>query len=239
MKFCKNCGGNLSEEIRFCPKCGADNIDPAVLAAQEEALRNRPSFWTVNKKGIIAAIVVLIILLGATGGGYYYHQQQIIAQQQAEEKAAQEAAQKAEEAKVAAEKAAQEKKIEEENMKVKEGINAALEALAKNESELQNLENNINAGTYNSSYYNSITDQVFDPIKELKDNIDEIMPNNDTATKNEVLALVNMQQQRANMLFNGIFSNSKDRGKASYDAAHQLTEKYSQKLDEFKAKYGM
>lgn len=124
-------------------------------------------------------------------------------------------------------------------MKVKEGINAALEALAKNESELQNLETNINAGTYNSSYYNSIMDQVFDPIKELKDNIDEIMPNNDTATKNEVLALVNMQQQRANMLYQGIFSNSKDRGKASYDAAHQLTEKYSQKLDEFKAKYGM
>lgn len=239
MKFCKNCGCELTEGIRFCPKCGVDNIDPSILLAQKEALKNRPSFWEVNKKGILIAIVVFIGIVGACGGGYYYYQQQLIAQQQAVEKAAQEAAQKAQEEKIAAEKAAQEKKLEEENKKIKEGINNALEALSKSESELENLETNINAGSYNSSYYSNIRSQIFTPIQDIKDHIDELMPNNDIATKNEVLSLVDMQEKRANMLYRGIFSYGKDRGKADYDAAHQLTEKYNQKLNDFKAKYGM
>lgn len=239
MKFCKNCGTEIADGIRFCPKCGADNIDPSILRAQEEALKNRPSFWQVNKKGIIAATVALLVILCAVGGGYYYHQQQVLAQQAAEEKAAQDAAKQAEEAKIAAEKAAQEKKLEEEQQKIKAGINAALEALAANDNELRGLENNINAGTYNYTYYSSIRNQIYDPIRNLKENIDEIMPDNDVATKNEVIALVNMQESRADMLYRGIGSGPSNRGKYNYDAAHQIEEKYNQKLEEFKAKYGM
>ena len=37
MKFCKNCGAQLSDEARFCPECGtpADPVQPAPAPAQE------------------------------------------------------------------------------------------------------------------------------------------------------------------------------------------------------------
>ena len=52
--FCRNCGNEISEQVKFCPKCGA-----AVSVEENRAVPKKRK----GKKILIAVIVVLVIFI--------------------------------------------------------------------------------------------------------------------------------------------------------------------------------
>lgn len=233
MRFCKNCGQELQEDVRFCPECGVDNEETLLLVEDEQ----EESWWTTKRK-IIAWLWFIVIIVGVASGGYFYYnyQQQVMIEQQKAEEAREAAEEKARlEEKIKQEKE-EKKKQEEEKLQIKEGINKALKVLETSEKDLQNLEDTIATGSYNRHYYEGIRDQIHNHIKNTKKSIDNFMPVNDRATKNDVLALLELQEKRLDMLYKVVSSVSRD-AKEEFDAAQQLAERYQQKLKEFKNTY--
>ena len=236
MRFCKNCGQLLDGDIRFCPECGVDNEDTLLLLEdkQEVSRESHMSWWTTKRK-VIAGLFAIVIVLGVTVGSYSYYdnQQKVMIEKQKAEVALEQAKLQQKEKEEAAEK----KKQEEDKLKVKDGINKALNVLNTNERDLHKLEDTIAKGSYSSRYYDGILDQLYNPIINTRESIDKLMQNNDPVTKNDVVALLNLQKARLDMLYNVISSKNYD-AKEYFDAAQQLAERYQEKMDEFKAKYG-
>ena len=241
MRFCKNCGQQLDSDIRFCSECGVDNEDTlSLLEDKQEVSRESQMSWWTPKRKVIAGLLAVVIVLGVTVGSYSYynHQQKVMIEQQEAEAARQAALEQARLQQKEKEEAAEKKKQEEDKLKVKDGINKALNVLNTNESDLHKLEDTIAKGTYSSRYYDGIRDQIYSPIINTRESIDTFMPNNDTVTKNDVVALLNLQKARLDMLYNVISSKNYD-AKEYFDAAQQLAERYQEKMDEFKVKYGI
>lgn len=241
MRFCKNCGQQLDSDIRFCPECGVDNEDTlSLLEDKQEVSRESQMSWWTPKRKVIAGLLAVVIVLGVTVGSYSYynHQQKVMIEQQEAEAARQAALEQARLQQKEKEEAAEKKKQEEDKLKVKDGINKALNVLNTNERDLHKLEDTIAKGTYSSRYYDGMRDQLYSPIINIRESIDTFMPNNDTVTKNDVVALLNLQKARLDMLYNVISSKNYD-AKEYFDAAQQLAERYQEKMDEFKAKYGI
>lgn len=238
-KFCENCGSPLKDDERFCSNCGNivenNSMNTTYIPQNAQMPQSQESsFWEQNKKAIIISIVAILVVLSAVGGGYYYHQKQVLAAQAAAEAEAQAAAKKAADEKAAAEKAAAEQKVQEANAKVRVGISTALDKLQHNEDLLKDMTDKINAGTYDRNYFNYKRYNFFDELSSVGKNVDSYMPNNDEETKNEVKALVEIQIDRANMLYAGL---NGDRSK--FVVGGQYYDDYQKKLSEFKSKHGM
>lgn len=68
--FCRNCGSNIPEEVKFCPKCGTMVATVLEGESGEEQENLQPS----RKKGfvpIVLGTVVFVLVAAALGVGIY------------------------------------------------------------------------------------------------------------------------------------------------------------------------
>ena len=62
--FCKNCGFQIKDTARFCPKCGAANTPPPIPPQQNSSFSpNAQSIAVKTKKPLIPLIIVGIVIL--------------------------------------------------------------------------------------------------------------------------------------------------------------------------------
>ena len=78
MAFCKNCGNQLNEGAKFCPKCGTvvggEAVSPAPVPKQQEVKQPEKKAYVVEEKGPIEKILqnkgfwigVAVFLIGFT-----------------------------------------------------------------------------------------------------------------------------------------------------------------------------
>lgn len=75
MKTCLNCGAQIKDQARFCPKCGADQ--EAEYQVEEETQPDVEDILLEDKKrktkrNILLALVVVLILAALCGGWFLY-----------------------------------------------------------------------------------------------------------------------------------------------------------------------
>lgn len=63
--FCKKCGEQIGEDLRFCPKCGTPVNLPT---GADEKVTGRKH----GKLKVISLAIVAVILIGAAGGAFYF-----------------------------------------------------------------------------------------------------------------------------------------------------------------------
>lgn len=68
MEYCKNCGGKLSANTAFCPKCGSGTAAAAVQA-EELSTRTAKPFLSFKVK---AMLITLAVFIAAAAGTHFY-----------------------------------------------------------------------------------------------------------------------------------------------------------------------
>ena len=69
MRYCRNCGKELQDDMQFCPSCGASMQATARAPMASEPVYTEEKPAKKSHKGIIAIIIILAILAGA---GFLY-----------------------------------------------------------------------------------------------------------------------------------------------------------------------
>ena len=69
MRYCRNCGKELQDDMQFCPSCGASMQATARAPMASEPVYAEEKPAKKSHKGIIAIIIILAILAGA---GFLY-----------------------------------------------------------------------------------------------------------------------------------------------------------------------
>ena len=70
MAFCTNCGTQLSDGAKFCPKCGNPCGETSYNTTEESCSKSKNS-----KKPLIMTLAVIIILALLAGGWYFWKNQ--------------------------------------------------------------------------------------------------------------------------------------------------------------------
>lgn len=66
MKFCKNCGAKLEDDVKFCVECGSDVKDNnEVINEKKEEYKTKS-----NNKVILISIIITIIIISILGVGF-------------------------------------------------------------------------------------------------------------------------------------------------------------------------
>jgi len=66
MPFCRQCGKEIAQDVRFCPYCGTEQISPYVPAPPFQA-----GLETKNT-GLAALIALILGIFGVWGAGHIY-----------------------------------------------------------------------------------------------------------------------------------------------------------------------
>ncbi len=84
MKYCDECGAELSDEMQFCDSCGAEQEESDTQPLSEKKIIKQPNLKgskevivrheTPKKSGgkVIAVVFAILIIIGAGLGAYYY-----------------------------------------------------------------------------------------------------------------------------------------------------------------------
>lgn len=236
-KLCSRCGKENDSTSKFCIGCGAKLVvpntspvtppPPTTPQNPQNISSSKQSTSFFNSKTLLIILITVISTSGLLAGGYYFYQHQ-------QELAVEAALQKAEGERAAAEKLKQEKAEKEASDKVKKGITTALNHLSHNESMLKDLSDKINSGNYDRTYFNMQRNSFFTELLSPLDSIDIDMESNETVTKDEVKAMIELQRLRANMMYSGLNGDT-----SKFATGGLYYDDYYNKLAAFKNKYNV
>ena len=70
MPYCSNCGSELNNDVKFCPKCGTPTNQSVIKTVEEEPKTNRKSLYAL----LVVLAALLLIVCGVT---YYSNSQEL------------------------------------------------------------------------------------------------------------------------------------------------------------------